>query len=121
MAYQGAKVIHPRAVEIAEQAKVPIRIRSTYSDLPGTLITNIQHDSAIKERTVTGIAHLPNVTQIKVFAKKDQYDLQSNVFKAMANEKISVDFINISPNQVVYRLQMKWQIKRISSVTRSWL
>ena len=32
MAYQGAKVIHPRAVEIAMQAKVPIRIRSTYSD-----------------------------------------------------------------------------------------
>ena len=42
MAYQGAKVIHPRAVEIAMQAKVPIRIRSTYSTDTGTLITNIQ-------------------------------------------------------------------------------
>ena len=39
MAYQGAKVIHPRAVEIAMQAKVPIRIRSTYSEHPGTLVT----------------------------------------------------------------------------------
>jgi aspartate kinase len=102
MAYQGAKVIHPRAVEIAEQARVPIRIRSTYSTDTGTLITNIQKEHVIKERTVTGIAHLPNVTQIKVFAKKEQYDLQTEVFKAMANEKISVDFINISPNQIVY-------------------
>jgi aspartate kinase len=51
---------------------------------------------------VTGIAHVSNVTQIKVFAKKDQYYLQSEVFKAMANEKISVDFINISPMGVVY-------------------
>lgn len=39
MAYQGAKVIHPRAVEIAMQAKIPIRIRSTQSDGAGTLIT----------------------------------------------------------------------------------
>jgi aspartate kinase len=105
MAYQGAKVIHPRAVEIAMQSKVPIRIRSTYSDNLGTLVTAISKESRgsdIKERTVTGIAHVSNVTQIKVFAKKDQYYLQAEVFKAMANEKISVDFINISPNGVVY-------------------
>jgi aspartate kinase len=105
MAYQGAKVIHPRAVEIAMQAKVPIRIRSTYSDKLGTLVTTLNKDnrgSDIKERVVTGIAHVSNVTQIKVFAKKDQYYLQAEVFKAMANEKISVDFINISPNGVVY-------------------
>lgn len=105
MAYQGAKVIHPRAVEIAMQAKVPIRIRSTYSDNLGTLVTTLNKDnrgSDIKERLVTGIAHVSNVTQIKVFAKKDQYNLQAEVFKAMANEKISVDFINISPNGVVY-------------------
>src|SRR5690606_7046598 len=33
---------------------------------------------------------------------KDQYNLQSDVFKAMATENISVDFINISPSGVVY-------------------
>ncbi|MDZ5473424.1 aspartate kinase [Bacillus sp. 31A1R] len=105
MAYQGAKVIHPRAVEIAMQANVPIRIRSTYSDGLGTLVTSINKNkrgSDIKERTVTGIAHVSPVTQIKVFAKKDQYNLQAEVFKSMANEKISVDFINISPNGVTY-------------------
>ncbi|AGK53105.1 aspartate kinase [Bacillus sp. 1NLA3E] len=105
MAYQGAKVIHPRAVEIAMQAKVPIRIRSTYSDGTGTLVTSSNknnHGSDLKERPVTGIAHVSNVTQIKVLAKKNQYNLQAEVFKAMANENISVDFINISPNGVVY-------------------
>ncbi len=105
MAYQGAKVIHPRAVEIAMQAKVPIRIRSTYSDGTGTLVTSSNKNnqgSDLKERPVTGIAHVSNVTQIKVLAKKDQYNLQSEVFKAMANDNISVDFINISPNGVVY-------------------
>jgi aspartate kinase len=105
MAYQGAKVIHPRAVEIAMHAKVPIRIRSTYSDSHGTLVTTSNKDnrgSDIREQMVTGIAYVSNVTQIKVFAKKDQYYLQAEVFKAMANESISVDFINISPNSVIY-------------------
>lgn len=105
MAYQGAKVIHPRAVEIAMQAKVPIRIRSTYTDGVGTLVTNVTKGtkgSDIRERLVTGIAHVSKITQIKVKAKKDQYNLQSEVFKAMAKASISVDFINISPNAVVY-------------------
>ncbi|MCQ6274149.1 aspartate kinase [Bacillus sp. V3B] len=121
MAYQGAKVIHPRAVEIAMQAKVPIRIRSTYSENPGTLVTSVSRLSrgnVLKERVVTGIAHLSNITQIKVFAKKDQYDLQAEVFKAMANEKISVDFINISPNQVVYTV-IEGMADRAISILRS--
>ncbi|OZM58626.1 aspartate kinase [Lottiidibacillus patelloidae] len=104
MAYQGAKVIHPRAVEIAMQAKIPMRIRSTYSDGVGTLVTTLTKRTGlnINERLVTGIAQVSNVTQIKVFAKEGQYDLQAKVFKAMAEEKISVDFINISPLGVVY-------------------
>ncbi|WP_282154727.1 aspartate kinase [Cytobacillus gottheilii] len=117
MAYQGAKVIHPRAVEIAMQSKIPIRIRSTYSDSPGTLVTTINRNSRgtdIKERPVTGIAHVPNVTQIKVVAKKDQYNLQSEVFKAMANEGISVDFINIYPNGVTYTVTEEMTERAIS-------
>ncbi|MBU9722689.1 MULTISPECIES: aspartate kinase [Bacillaceae] len=105
MAYQGAKVIHPRAVEVAMQAKVPIRIRSTYSNSTGTLITSSTTSAVgrdVIERQVTGIAHVQNVTQIKVTAKDGEYDLQSKVFKAMANEGISVDFINIHPLGVAY-------------------
>ncbi|MFS0782245.1 aspartate kinase [Bacillus sp. 1P06AnD] len=105
MAYQGAKVIHPRAVEIAMAAKVPIRIRSTYSDGLGTLVTSLHRESRgsdVQDQLVTGIAHLAKITQIRVNAKKDQYNLQTEVFKAMANASISVDFINISLTGVVY-------------------
>lgn len=107
MAYQGAKVIHPRAVEIAMQANVPIRIRSTYSDGLGTLVTSVNKGSQgnrVQDRLVTGIAHVPHITQVKVRAKEHQYNLQAEVFKAMANASISVDFINISPNGVVYTI-----------------
>ncbi|MBP2240183.1 aspartate kinase [Cytobacillus eiseniae] len=117
MAYQGAKVIHPRAVEMAMQAKVPMRIRSNYSDSLGTLVTALtkeKHGIDIKERLVTGIAHLSHVTQIKVVAKKNQYNLQAEVFQAMANESISVDFINIYPNGVNYTVTKEMTDKALS-------
>lgn len=40
LAHHGAKVIHPRAVKIAEQAGIPFRVRSMYSSDPGTLVSN---------------------------------------------------------------------------------
>ncbi|SFB98413.1 aspartate kinase [Bacillus sp. 491mf] len=102
MAYQGAKVVHPRAIEIAMHAKVPLRVRSTYSDSEGTLIAAYDGARDVQERPVTGIAHSSSVTQIKVLAKDGAYDLQTEVFKEMAKEKISVDLINISPTGVAY-------------------
>ncbi|UFJ42184.1 aspartate kinase [Brevibacillus humidisoli] len=106
MAHLGAKVIHPRAVEIAMQTNVPIRVRSTFSDEPGTLVTSIQQagriHGQINDRLVIGIANVENLTQIKVLAKEGQYDTQLQVFKAMANHGISVDFINVNPRGVAY-------------------
>ncbi|WP_017753812.1 aspartate kinase [Calidifontibacillus oryziterrae] len=119
LAHQGAKVIHPRAVEIAMQAKVPLRIRSTYSDTVGTLITASVHDnkgSDIHERVVTGIAHVSSITQITVSPKEGQYNLQAEVFKAMAQAGISVDFINISPSAVIYTVMDQMTERAISAL-----
>ncbi len=106
MAHLGAKVIHPRAVEIAMQTNVPIRVRSTFSDDPGTLVTTLMEIGKkgydVQDRLIMGIAHVPNITQIKVLNKEGQYDTQLQVFKAMANNNISVDFINVNPLGVAY-------------------
>lgn len=104
LAYQGAKVVHPRAVEIAMQAKIPMRVRSTYAEDGGTLVTASRPESGmdISDRMITGIAHISSITQIKVRMKEGSQYLQSDVFKAMADAGISVDFINISPTGVVY-------------------
>ncbi|WP_211745891.1 aspartate kinase [Paenibacillus sp. Marseille-Q4541] len=106
MAHQGAKVIHPRAVEIAMQAQIPVRVRSTFGDGEGTLITHPEGvrdiQSGVIDRHVTGIAHVSNVTQITVDADENVGKLQLKVFKAMAENGISVDFINVSPSGAVY-------------------
>ncbi|WP_085992364.1 aspartate kinase [Oceanobacillus senegalensis] len=105
LAYQGAKVVHPRAVEIAMQAEIPMRVRSTYSLENGTLVTSSREREKvtdIPDQLVTGIAHMSSISQIKVQTKGEVYRIQSEIFKAMAEAGISVDFINISPAGVVY-------------------
>ncbi|ECB9581276.1 aspartate kinase [Listeria monocytogenes] len=103
MAYQGAKVIHPRAVEIAMTAKIPMRIRSTYLESTGTLVTSLADDSGhfdVKERMVTGVAHVTNLTQISV--QTDTVKAQQLAFKILADAGISLDFINISTTSVIF-------------------
>ncbi|MBC1248501.1 aspartate kinase [Listeria welshimeri] len=103
MAYQGAKVIHPRAVEIAMTAKIPMRIRSTYLESTGTLVTSAADELGhfdVKERMVTGVAHVTNLTQI--FVKTDTVKAQQQAFKILADAGISLDFINILTDSVIF-------------------
>ncbi|MFD1952922.1 aspartate kinase [Paenibacillus thailandensis] len=105
MARQGAKVIHPRAVEIAQQARIPLRVRSTFTDDEGTLVSDApdwRGDVKVRDRHVTGIAHVSGVTQISVQAVEGSSDMQLQVFQAMARNHISVDFINVTPGGAVY-------------------
>jgi aspartate kinase len=105
MAQNGAKVIHPRAVEIAMKAGIPVRVRSTFSDGEGTLVTHAQalrNQGNWHDRTVTGLAHVRQVTQLGVVNHNGPADLQLKVFRAMASHGISVDFINVMPTGVHY-------------------
>lgn len=105
MARQGAKVIHPRAVEIAQQARIPLRVRSTFSNETGTLVTDsaeLKAELSVKDRHVTGIAHVSGITQISVKAIEGRNDVQLQVFQSMAKHHISVDFINVTPSGAIY-------------------
>lgn len=111
LAHEGAKVIHPRAVEIAMQKNIPIRVRSTFSDHPGTLVTSkseiLDEIDMDNYRLITGITFKTDVTQLKIFTRDSSSakDLQLKIFKTMANEEISVDFINVHPHAVIYTVK----------------
>src|SRR5690606_2708787 len=68
MAHLGAKVVHPRAVEIAMEGRVPLRIRPTVGDGPGTLVCDGFGESLSQgaDRIVTGIAHVPGRVQFRL-------------------------------------------------------
>lgn len=109
LAREGAKVIHPRAVEIAMQRNVPLRVRSTFSDSTGTLVCsgNGMQDMGVdieRDHVITGITQTPHISQIKIMLALDENNaqIQLKVFKAMALANISVDFINVSPELISY-------------------
>lgn len=106
LARQGAKVVHPRAVEVAAQAGLPLRIRSTFTDGEGTLVTGQAGGggtAAVRDRPITGIAHASGMTQLTVtYGHAPPGDMQVEVFRTMARHGISVDFINVTPSGCIY-------------------
>ncbi|GAV26307.1 aspartate kinase [Carboxydothermus islandicus] len=112
LAHEGAKVIRPRAVEIAMQKNIPLRIKSTLTDGEGTLVTSHAEVygeviEVIRDRIITGIAHIPGVTQIKILREDtpEIVNLAQKVFKGLALAEISVDFINISPEGLAFTVK----------------
>jgi aspartate kinase len=111
LAHQGAKVIHPRAVEIIMQKNIPLKIRSTFSDTPGTLVTSCRENhnevELISERLITGITYMTNLTQIKIDPDENQCldETQLKIFKTLAESNISIDFINVSPHKIKFTVK----------------
>ncbi|MGE5573217.1 MAG: aspartate kinase [Bacteroidota bacterium] len=108
MAHLGAKVVHPRAVEIAMEGGIPIRIRNTFSDEPGTLVTRTgtSPDGTVirSDKVATGVTHLTNVAQIRIDSSRDvnESGIASRVFRALADAGISVDLINVFPELICF-------------------
>lgn len=103
LADMGAKVIHPRAVEFAMRGNIPIVIKNTMSDEPGTYITNYYKDG-ISSPLVTGITYMANRTQIYIENKNGEYFDDEKLFTALAQNKISIDLINVFPTHKVFTI-----------------
>lgn len=105
MAEYGAKVLHPRAVEIAMRSNIPLVIRSILSDYKGTLITNYDRSRSYREdpeRIVTSVAYIDNRTQVKILPAQSEFEDHETLFASIAKAGISIDMINIYPNQIYF-------------------
>ncbi|MCL5959853.1 MAG: aspartate kinase [Chloroflexi bacterium] len=91
LAQQGAKVMHPRAVDLGAVYGIPILVRSSFNDNPGTLICGGEAVEASNK--VRGIAHDTNVAKITVVGVPDKPGSAAFVFEPLANDHISVDTI----------------------------
>ncbi len=91
LATHGAKVMHPRAVELGELFNIPILVASSFTSSPGTLI----HGGVSMEvrNKVSGIAHDLNVAKITVVGIPDRPGIASSIFESLAEAGISVDTI----------------------------
>jgi aspartate kinase len=87
----GAKVLHPRAVEIGEAYAMPIVVRSTFEDHPGTLIC--QHPAMEDRQKIRGIAHDSGVAKVILTRVPDRPGIAAAVFGAIGRAGINVDII----------------------------
>lgn len=94
MANQGAKVLHPRAVELAEGHGVPVVVRSTFTGAPGTEISD---RPVAVGRIATGVVTVAGMSRVRVDLEScpDLSSARTEVFSAMAEAGLSLDLINL--------------------------
>jgi len=97
MASMGAKVLEIRSVEFAKKFNVPLVVRSTFSDAPGTLIT--QEDQIMEQIVVSSITYNKDQAWITLRAVRDMPGIAASIFTPLAEANLSVDMIVQTPSR----------------------
>jgi aspartate kinase len=97
MASMGAKVLHIRSVEFAKKYKVPVHVRSTFTDDPGTLVT--QEDSSMEAVLVSGIAYDKDQARVTMRGVPDTPGVAATIFGSLSEGGVLVDMIVQNPSR----------------------
>lgn len=121
LAYQGARVIHPRAAEIAMREGIPIKVKSTFNNNGGGTLIHNQGMRGIKgDRPVTGVTSRHNIVFVKITPEKPaEYATGLIVFKILANHGVSVDFINIRPGAISFIVESRVK-EKVESILKEY-
>jgi len=91
MASSGAKVMHPRAVELGELYNIPILVASSFGETSGT---SIREETSMEIRNkVRGISHDANVARVTVLGVPNRPGIASAILEPLAKANVSVDTI----------------------------
>ncbi len=91
LASAGAKVLQIRAVEFAMKYRVPLWVKSSFSDAPGTLCC--EEDPTMEHVVVSGIAYDRNEAKLSVRGVPDRPGVAARIFKPLSDAGIVVDLI----------------------------
>ena len=91
LASQGAKVLQTRSVALAMKYNVNLRVLSSFTNVPGTLIA--EERGNMEKSEISGIAHSLNEAKITLSDIPDQPGQAAKIFGALAEFSINVDMI----------------------------
>ncbi len=97
MASMGAKVLQIRSVEFAKKYNVPVHVRSTFCDQPGTLV--VQEDKSMESAMVSGVAYDKDQARITLVDVYDEPGVAAMIFEPIARANIVVDMIVQNPSR----------------------
>jgi aspartate kinase len=86
----GAKILHLRCVEYARRYEVPLVVRSSFSQKPGTLITG---DVPVEQAIISGVAHDLSEARVTVVGVPDKPGEAAGIFRALADAEVNIDMI----------------------------
>lgn len=95
LASLGAGVMHSRSIEFGKKYNVPIHVRSSLTDEPGTIICEETED--MEEIAVRGATVKKDLARVTLMGVPDREGIAANIFHTIANEKIVVDDIIQNP------------------------
>ncbi|MTI48049.1 aspartate kinase [Sporosalibacterium faouarense] len=118
LAEDGAKIIHPRAVEIAERSHIKLIIRNTLNDGKGTLIKDKDCSNTYKkkDRIINAITYKKNRTQV-IIVDKERGNSTEKLMDMITRENISIDLINFFSDKKVFTIDKK-DIKTMEKILK---
>ncbi|OFR40904.1 aspartate kinase [Corynebacterium sp. HMSC077D03] len=93
MAAVGCKILVLRSVEYARAFDLPLRVRSSYSNDPGTLVAGSMEDIPVEEAVLTGIATDTSEAKVTVLGIPDRPGEAAKIFRAIAEAEINIDMV----------------------------
>jgi len=93
LAASGAKILHLRSVEYGRRYAVPIHVRSSFSNKPGTLVAGNMEDLAVEDAIISGVAHDRSEVKVTVVGVPDKPGEAAAIFQGLAAAEINLDMI----------------------------
>jgi aspartate kinase len=94
LASSGSKVLLHRCVEYARRYNIPIHVRSSFSGLQGTWVSNdSQGDRKVEQAIISGVAHDTSEAKITVVGVPDKPGEAAAIFRAIADSEINIDMV----------------------------
>jgi aspartate kinase len=97
MAASGSKVLMPRCVEYARRYGVPIHVRSSFTNRPGSWVQGhakeIAEATEMEQAIISGVAHDRSEAKLTVVGVPDRVGVAARIFKAVAEAGINIDMI----------------------------
>ncbi|HEY3736370.1 MAG TPA: aspartate kinase [Jatrophihabitans sp.] len=98
LAASGSKILHLRSVEYGRRYGVPIVVRSSFSNKPGTTVAGHMEDLAVEDAIISGVAHDRSEVKVTVVGVPDKPGEAAAIFTELAAAEVNLDMIvqNIS-------------------------
>ncbi|HEY7045781.1 MAG TPA: aspartate kinase [Jatrophihabitantaceae bacterium] len=89
----GAKILHLRSVEYGRRYGVPIHVRSSFSNKPGTTVAGSMEELPVEQAIISGVAHDRSEAKVTVVGVPDKPGEAAAIFRELAVAEINIDMI----------------------------